>query len=54
MSIKRLSTKSVLAYLCSIALVFVISVVFLGFVLPKDVTIVDSGSETKVSTLAKM
>lgn len=53
MSIKRLSTKSVLAYLCSIALVFVISVVFLGFVLPKDVTIVDSGSETKVSTLAK-
>ncbi len=53
MSIKRLSTKSVLTCLLVVALVLVISVVFLGFVLPKDVTIVDSGSETSVTTLAK-
>jgi len=53
MSIKRLSTKSVVTCFSIVALLVIISVTFLGFVLPKNVILVDSGSEANVTTLAK-
>ena len=53
MSIKRLSTKSVVTCFSIVLLVVIISVTFLGFVLPKNVVLVDSGSEANVTTLAK-
>lgn len=53
MSIKRLSTKSIITCVSIVLVLVMTSVLFLGFVLPKNITIVDSDSEAKVKTLAK-
>ena len=51
MTMKKLSTKGVLTCVALIVCLVLTSVLFLGFVFPKQITIVDSGSEISVLTL---
>lgn len=51
MTMKKLSTKGVLTCTAVIVCLVLTSVLFLGFVFPKQITIVDSGSEINVLTL---
>jgi len=52
MTIKNLNTKGVITCVSIVVCLVITSVLLLGFVFPKQITIVDSGSEINVMTLA--
>ena len=51
MTMKKLTTKGVVTCVSVVACLVITSVLLLGFVFPKQITIVDSGSEINVLTL---